>query len=60
MTRIKVQYDAYNRTFRLVEKEWGALLDDNGVYELGIHIMGDELDEVADLAADVEMQVAHA
>ena len=60
MNHIKVQYDAFNRTFRLVDTKWGALIDDVAFYELGIQIMGDELNEVADLTTDVETQLAHA
>ena len=34
MIRIKVEYDAYNRTFKLVDKEFGSILEDGAVYEL--------------------------
>jgi hypothetical protein len=32
--RIKVEYDKYNRVFKLLNKEFGPLLDDGAVYEL--------------------------
>jgi hypothetical protein len=34
MIRIKIQYDKYDRMFRLMDKEFGALLEDGDVYEL--------------------------
>ena len=34
MVRIRVEYDAYNRTFKLVDREFGSILEDGAVYEL--------------------------
>jgi hypothetical protein len=34
MVRIKVEYDKYNRTFKLVDSEFGSVLDDGAHYEL--------------------------
>jgi hypothetical protein len=34
MIRIRVEYDAYNRKFKLLDREFGSMLDDGGVYEL--------------------------
>ena len=59
MIHIKVQYDAFNRTFTLVDKEFGALLDDDGFCELGIPVISDELNE-AEFTVDVVTQMAHA
>jgi hypothetical protein len=36
MVRIKVEYDAYHRTFKLVDREWGSALEDRGLYELEV------------------------
>jgi len=36
MVRIKVEYDAYHRTFKLVDREWGSALEDRGIYELEV------------------------
>jgi len=36
MARIKVEYDAYHRTFKLVDREWGSALEDRGLYELEV------------------------
>lgn len=61
MARIKIVYDKYNRTFRLVDKEFGALLDDGDVFELlvPLTVQNDENEEdkppIVDLVA-----LAHA
>jgi hypothetical protein len=34
MIRIRVEYDAYNRTFKLLHREFGSMLEDGAVYEL--------------------------
>ena len=34
MLRIKIIYDKYNRTFKLLDKGFGALLNDGDVFEL--------------------------
>ena len=31
MVRIKVEYDAYNRTFKLVDRELASALEDGGI-----------------------------
>ncbi len=36
MTRIKVEYDAYNRKFKLLDREFGSMLNDGTVYELSV------------------------
>ena len=38
MIRIRIQYDKYNRTFKLLDKEFGSLLDDGDVYELPVSL----------------------
>ena len=38
MIRIRVEYDAYNRTFKLRDREFGSVLEDGVVYELVVHI----------------------
>ena len=60
MIHIKVQYDAFNRTFTLVDKEFGVLLEDYGLYEFVIPFTGDELNEVVEFTEAVETQLAHA
>ncbi len=34
--RIKVEYDAYNRTFKLLDREFGSVLEDGALYELKV------------------------
>ena len=34
MVRIKVEYDKYNRSFKLLDKDFGSVLEDGAQYEL--------------------------
>jgi len=36
MVYAKVQYDAYNGTFKLMDRTLGKVLEDDGVYDLAI------------------------
>ena len=36
MVRIKVEYDKYSRTFKLVDREFGSALIDGTIYELEV------------------------
>ena len=45
MVRIKVEYDKYNRTFKLVDREFGSVLEDGAQYELLAPLMLETLDE---------------
>ena len=36
--RVRIQYDKYNRMFKLLDNEFGPLLDDGGVYELPVSL----------------------
>ena len=44
--KIKVEYDKYNRTFKLLDREFGVALEDGGLYELEVPV------SVPDLAED--------
>jgi hypothetical protein len=48
MIRIRVEYDAYNREFKLLDREFGPMLNDGAVYELSVplDIVGMENDGV--------------
>jgi hypothetical protein len=59
MIHTKVQYNAYNRTFKLVDKDLGALLEDYGLYDLGIPLQCDELD-IDDFTSHFETQIPRA
>ena len=60
MIRIKVEYDAYNRTFKLVDREFGSALQDGTLYQLEVPLsigdLGDEAEEFALIGAPL----AHA
>jgi hypothetical protein len=43
--RIKVQYDAKNRTFKLVDSTFGTLLEGDALYDLAIPLSMDEDDD---------------
>jgi hypothetical protein len=57
--RIKVEYDKYNRTFKLVNKEFGPLLDDGAVYELLVPVVVVQKPEEESGILDIEA-IAHA
>ena len=42
---IKIQYDARNRTFKLVHSEYGTLLEGDAVYDLSISLLDADVDE---------------
>jgi hypothetical protein len=45
MVRIKVEYDKYNRTFKLLDQEFGSVLEDGAQYELLVPLMLEGLGE---------------
>ena len=55
---IKVQYDALNRTFKLVDSEFRTLLEGDAVYDLIIPLTVE--DQVEELVATGDTFVAHA
>jgi hypothetical protein len=54
MIYIKVQYDPYNRTFKLVDQEFRTFLEGDALYDLAIPLM---FEEDVDF---VSMNIAHA
>jgi hypothetical protein len=56
---IKVQYDAYNRTFKLVDSEFRTLLEGDALYDLAIPLMFEENSNDDILAATIT-SIAHA
>ncbi len=36
MVRIKVEYDKYNRAFKLLDRDFGSVLEDGAQYELAV------------------------
>jgi hypothetical protein len=57
--RIKVEYDRYNRTFKLLNKEFGPLLEDGAVYELLVPVVVQKPEEEESAVFDEEA-IAHA
>jgi hypothetical protein len=56
MIRIKVRYDVYERTFKLVDEEFRTLLEGDALYDLAIPLMFEDA-EIEDL---VSASIAHA
>ncbi len=59
MVYIKVQYDAYNRTFKLVDKDFGSLLEDYALYDLAVPFILEDA-EGQESFTPVEPAMAHA
>jgi hypothetical protein len=57
MMVIKVQYDAFNRTFKLVDSEFRTPLEGDALYDLAITLVADDGDE--ELFAPASTLVAH-
>ena len=47
MMRIKVQYDQFTRSFKLIDDQFKTLLEGDALYDLDIPLIveGDEVDE---------------
>ena len=56
---IKVQYDARNRTFKLVDQEFRTLLEGDALYDLALPLMLDE-DFVEEVISTAAASIAHA
>jgi hypothetical protein len=59
MIRIKVQYDALNRTFKLVDQEFKTLLEGDGLYDLNVPLVFED-EEAEELIPTSTIFVAHA
>jgi len=57
MIYVKVQYDAYNRTFKLMDRDAAPLLEDYGYYDLAVPFI---LEEDEGTFTAVEAKMAHA
>jgi hypothetical protein len=56
---IKVQYDARNHTFKLVDQEFRTLLEGDALYDLALPLMFEE-DFPEGLVSTAAASVAHA
>jgi hypothetical protein len=59
MIKIKVEYDAYNRTFKLVDREFGSALLDGTLYELEVPLNVGDLAEAEEFVL-IGAPLAHA
>lgn len=59
MIRIKVQYDAFNRTFKLVDPDFKTILEGDALYDLNVPLMYEEA-EVEEIASSASASIAHA
>lgn len=60
MIRIKVQYDAQTRAFKLVDKEFRTILEGDAIYDLAIPLDFEEADMPEELLAVSSNVIAHA
>jgi hypothetical protein len=62
MVRIRVEYDKYNRVFKLVDREFGSVLEDGTQYELALPLPTDiAIDNGAEPVVWIKAsQLAHA
>ena len=60
MIRIKVQYDAVERTFKLIDQEFKTLLEGDALYDLNVPLMYEEEDKVEEFIPSGNTFVAHA
>lgn len=56
---IKVQYDARDHTFKLVDQEFRTLLEGDALYDLALPIMFEDA-FMNDLVATTAASIAHA
>ena len=59
MIRIKVKYDATHRTFKLVDPEFKTILEGDGLYDLNVPVLYEEVD-VEEFIPPGNILVAHA
>jgi hypothetical protein len=59
MIYMRVQYDAYNRIFKLIDRDLGGLLEDGAIYDLAIPVVLHD-DEEQDCFGSIEPTIAHA
>jgi hypothetical protein len=60
MIRVKVQYDAVHRVFKLVDKDFNTILEGDALYDLNIPVTMYEEAEAADFVASATSSLAHA
>jgi len=56
MVRIKVEYDKYTRAFKLLDREFGSVLEDGAQYELVLPL---DFEIGKEEEADICVQASH-
>jgi hypothetical protein len=59
MLRIKVQYDAFSRTFKLVDQEFKTLLEGDALYDLNVPLIFEDSDGAEFVSSETAV-IAHA
>ncbi len=59
MIRIKVQYDEFTRTFKLIDDDFRTLLEGDALYDLNLPLM-DEVSSENDLLVAPGTRIANA
>jgi len=60
MVRIKVEYDKYTRAFKLIDREFGSVLEDGVQYELVLPLECETANEEDTSVCVRASQLAHA
>ena len=60
MVKIKVEYDKYTRAFKLMDREFGSILEDGTQYELVLPLECETADEEDPAVCVRASQLAHA
>lgn len=61
MVRVRVEYDKYNRAFKLLDQEFGSVLENGAQYELIVPLILEAMEaEEGDLAFMSATPLAHA
>jgi len=60
MIRIKVEYDKYTRSFRLLDREFGSVLEDRAEYELLVPLKLEGVPEEENLILVSTLPLGHA
>jgi hypothetical protein len=60
MVRIKVEYDKYTRSFKLLDREFGSVLEDGAQYELVLPLEFEVANEEEAATCIHASQLAHA
>jgi hypothetical protein len=60
MVRIKVEYDKYTRAFKLIDREFGSVLEDGVQYDLVLPLEFETANEDEEAVCIRASQLAHA